>query len=163
MNTVHQQLIKRIRNEVPDLELVTQKALRAWHMVQVSSGDQDLYLDSVALNLQSFYSGLEHIFELIARGIDLHVSGGESWHLDLLSQMTSDLPDIRPAIISQKSALQLDEYRRFRHLVRNIYTANLIPERMASLLTNLPELWGDIRAELLAYADLLEQIENSDH
>jgi hypothetical protein len=154
VNTIYRQLIKRIRNEVPDLELVMQKALRGWHMVKVSPDDQDLYLDSVALNLQSFYSGIEHLFELIARGIDQRVPDGDSWHLDLLKQMTKDLPDVRPAIISQKSAQQLDEYRRFRHLVRNIYTANLIPERMASLLTNLLDLWGDVRAELLAYADL---------
>ena len=162
MNTIHQQLIKRIRNGAPDLDLTTQKALRAWRMMKVSSDNQDLYLDSVALNLQSFYSGLERIFELIARGIDLRVPDGENWHLDLLRQMTSDLPDVRPAIISQKSAQRLDEYRRFRHLVRNVYTANLIPERMTSLLVNLPDLWRDVRAELLAYAELLQQIEEFD-
>ena len=163
MNTIHQQLIKRIRNAAPDLDLATEKALRAWHMMKVSPDNQDLYLDSVALNLQSFFSGLERIFELIARGIDLHVPDGKNWHLDLQRQMASDLPDVRPAIISQKSAQRLDEYRRFRHLVRNIYTANLIPERMASLLVTLPDLWQSVRAELLAYADLLEQIEESDH
>ena len=130
--------------------------------MKVSPDNQDLYLDSAALNLQSFVSGLERIFELIARGIDLHVPDGENWHLDLLRQMACDLPDVRPAIISQKSAQRLDEYRRFRHLVRNIYTANLIPERMASLLVTLPDLWHSVRAELLAYADLLEQMEESD-
>ena len=131
-------------------------------MMKVSPDNQDLYLDSVALNLQNFYSGLERIFELIARGIDLHAPDGENWHLDLLRQMTSDLSDVRPAIISQKSAQQLDEYRRFRHLVRNIYTANLVPERMSMLLVNPPDLWRDVRAELLAYADLLQQIENTE-
>jgi hypothetical protein len=162
LNTAHQQLIKRIRNEVSDLDLTVQKALRAWHVMNASPDNQDLYLDSVALNLQSYYSGLERIFELIARSVDLHVPEGESWHLDLLMQMASDLPDVRPAIISQKSALGLDEYRRFRHLIRNIYTANLIPERMIGLLSNLPDLWRGVRAELLAYADLLQQIEESD-
>lgn len=29
--------------------------------------DQDIYLDSVALNLHGFYSGLERLFELVAR------------------------------------------------------------------------------------------------
>lgn len=162
MNPVYQQLIKRIRNEAPDLDLATQKALRAWHMMKVSPDNQDLYLDSAVLNLQSFYSGLERIFELIARGIDLHVPDGENWHLDLLRQMASDLPDVRPAIISQENTQRLDEYRRFRHLVRNIYTDNLRPERMASLLVTLPDLWFAVKTELLAYADLLQQIEESD-
>jgi hypothetical protein len=162
VNTTHQQLIKRIRNEVPDLDRTTQKALRAWRHMKASPDDQDLYLDSVALNLQSFYSGLERIFELIARGIDQQVPDGENWHLSLLRQMADDLPDVRPAIISRESSERLDEYRRFRHLVRNIYTANLIPERMADLLMNLPDLWLKVRAELLAYADLLQEIEGSD-
>ncbi|HEY3289942.1 MAG TPA: antitoxin [Anaerolineae bacterium] len=131
-------------------------------MIEVSPDNQDLYLDSAVLNLQSFYTGLERIFELVARGIDLHIPDGENWHLDLLRQMASDLPDVRPAIISQKSALRLDEYRRFRHLVRNIYTDNLRPERMAGLLVTLPDLWFTVKTELLAYADLLQQIEESD-
>ncbi len=163
MNPIYQQLIKRISNEVIDLDLAAEKAQRAWHMMKVSPENQDLYLDSVALNLQSFFSGLERTFELVARGIDRHVPDSDNWHLDLLRQMASDQPDVRPAIISKESARQLDEFRRFRHLVRNIYTANLMPERMESLLTILPDLWRRVRAELLAYADLLQQIEKSDH
>ena len=37
--------------------------------------DQDAYLNSVALNLHSFYSGLERIFELIAQELDGGVRG----------------------------------------------------------------------------------------
>ncbi len=63
---------------------------------------------------------------------------------------------MRPAVINQSNALALDEFRRFRHLVRNIYTMNLVPDRMAGLMTVLPHLWPALRAELLAFADFLE-------
>ena len=78
--------------------------------------EQDVYLDSVALNLHSFYSGLERLFELIARHIDCSVPEGETVHRDLLDQMACEVADIRPAVIGQNNAESLDELRRFSHL-----------------------------------------------
>ena len=50
---------------------------------------------------------------------------GEDWHRDLLRQMTQDLVDVRPAVISRETALIMDRFLRFRHLVQNIYVTNL--------------------------------------
>jgi len=61
--------------------------------------------------------------------------------------MTRDLADVRPAVISQDNALALDEFRRFRHLVRNVYTMNLLPDKMTGLMSALPG----------SFADFLEQ------
>ena len=72
--------------------------------------------------------------------------------------MPHELPDVRPAVIGQDSALVLDEFRRFRHLVRNVYTMNLAPDKMAGFMSALPELWPRLRAELLAFADYLEDL-----
>ncbi len=124
MNLLYQELVERIRGEVPDLERVVQRVLQAWPQAQSQSGEQGVYLDSVALNLHSFYSGLERLFELIARHVDRTLPAGETWHRDLLQQIAHDLVDVRPAVIDRDSALILDEFRRFRHLVRNVYTIN---------------------------------------
>ena len=75
--------------------------------------------------------------------------------------MAQDLPDARPAVISQDIAVAVDEFRRFRHLVRNVYTIDLAPERMAGLMSTLPEIWPKLRAELLAFADYLEAFDSS--
>ena len=83
---------------------------------------------------------------------------GETWHRDLLQQMVQGRPDVRPAVLSQDSALALDEFRRFRHLVRSVYTMSLVPEKMAGLMSVLPTLWPTVRAELLAFADFLEAL-----
>ncbi len=158
MNALPRELIERIRGEIPDLERVTQRILRAWPHAHRSSEAQNVYLDSVALNLHSFYSGLERLFELIARHLDQNLPAGEVWHRDLLVQMSHDLACVRPAVISEATAHRLDEYRRFRHLVRNVYTVNLAPEKMSGLITALPKLWADLQAELLAFADFLEDL-----
>jgi hypothetical protein len=161
LNSLYEELVDRIRGEVPDLDRVVQRAQRAWTQTQMTSEEQ-LYLDSVALNLHGFYSGLERLLELIARHVDRSLPAGETWHRDLLQQMAHDLLDVRPAVVDEDSALALDEFRRFRHLVRNVYTMNLVPDKMAGLMSALPGLWSQVRAELLAFADFLEQLARAD-
>ena len=158
---LYQSLIERIRSEVSDLEQVIERAKQAWFLAQKAPEGQYVYIDSVALNLHSFYSGLERLFELIARHVDQDLPDGETWHRDLLQQMTQDMPDLRPGVISQESVVIVDEFRRFRHLVRNVYTINLVPEKMEGLIQALPELWPKLRAELFAFADYLDALNSS--
>ena len=160
MKTVYRELAERIQGQVADLERLVQRVLQSWEGGQRSPGQQDVYLDSVALNLDGFYSGVERLFELVVRHIDRdrEPATGESWHQDLLQRMKKDIQETRPAIISDESASVLDELRRFRHLVRNIYTFNLIPEKIEPLVSSLPALWSRLRAELLAFADFLEDV-----
>lgn len=101
---------------------------------------------------------MERLFELIARHVDRALPGGDTWHRDLLYQMAGDLPEARPAIVSQETVQALDEFRRFRHVVRRVYTINLAPEKMASLLSALPPVWATLQAELIAFADYLEAL-----
>jgi hypothetical protein len=37
---------------------------------------------------------------------------------------------VRPAVIEPDAIPILDEFRRFHHLVRNVYTMNLAPEKI---------------------------------
>jgi len=93
------------------------------------------------------------LFEIIARQVDEDVPAGETWHRDLLLQMARDLPELRPAVISQDNAAALDEFRRFRQLVRNVYTINIVPAKMSRIVSVLPEFWTKLRAELSTFAD----------
>ena len=159
---MYEQLAERIRGEVPDLDQAVQRSLEAWPRAQKSSDEQRVYLDSVALNLHGLYSALERLFELIARQVDPQLPSGETWHRDLLQQMARDLEEIRPGVISKNSAATLDEFRGFRHLVRNIYTVDLRPEKMEALVSGLPGLWSRLRGELIAFADFLIELEPTD-
>ena len=161
MSDLYQSLVERMRGEVLDLDQIVEWAGQGWTMVQQSSAVQFAYIDSVALNLHGFYSGLERLFELIARHVDRKLPEGETWHRDLLQQMAEDLPDTRPAVISPENATTIDEFRRFRHLVRNVYTIDLAPEKMVDLMKALPEMWLQTRAELLAFADFLTELDTS--
>jgi hypothetical protein len=116
-----------------------------------------LYLDGVALNLHGFYMGIERILTRIAETIDGKLPHGEGWHLLLLEQITKEVSGIRPAVISTETGTRLDEYRRFRHVVRNVYTHSFDPAKLGKLVNSAPELFAQTKAELLAFAAFLEQ------
>ena len=148
------QLAIRIRAELADLDRVVQRVGEAWLRAQ-RSGD-DYYLDAVALNLHGFYAGLERIFELIASAVDGLKPQGENWHQILLRQMTAEVPHVRPAVISEATLHSLDEYRGFRHVVRNVYTFRFDPLKVSTLVDHLPGVYSLAKAELSAFADFLE-------
>lgn len=58
----YEELLKRIRDEVGDLDRTTQRALRAWKLAKRTQIDADIYLDSATLNLQSFTQVLNVYF-----------------------------------------------------------------------------------------------------
>jgi hypothetical protein len=149
------QLGTRMRSELIELERVLERIEEGWQRSK-SSAD-DFYLDGVALNLHGFYSGLERIFELIATVVDGSKPTGQNWHQLLLHQMTEEVAGVRPAVISQSAYDQLDEYRGFRHVVRNVYTFKFDPMKVEKLVQKAPASFSQIRAELLAFADFLVQ------
>ena len=111
----------------------------------------------MALNLHSFYNGLERIFELIARRIDPTFPSGEHWHRNLLAQMGQEIPGVRPAILATETIDKVDEFLAFRHRVRNLYTFNLEINRLQELLNRLPDAWSSARTDIESFRDLLQQ------
>jgi len=143
----------RIQSDLVDLDRTRDLVLRKW---QKALTDED-YLGSVAFDLQSFYQGVERIFEGIAKLIDGAVPSGENWHQMLLEQMTEEVPGIRPAVISPETKGALEDLRRFRHVARNIYGFNIKPAKISSLVDKLPEATDRIRNDLSAFAQFLRQ------
>lgn len=127
-----------------------------------AQSDQDMFVDSAALNLHGFYAGVERLLETIALQLDGSLPKGDAWHRDLLDQMTLDLPGIRPPVMSADTAHALDEYRRFRHVVRNVYAEQLDPPRVGELVVKLAPLWIQLRAEMTAFAGFLEGVSGAD-
>jgi hypothetical protein len=147
-------LSARIDTELAELKLVADRALKAWD--KAVEQDDDFYLDSVALNLHAFYSGLERIFEKLAATIDGAVPSTANWHQELLIQMQTEIPSVRPAVISASLKEALEEYRGFRHVVRNVYAYHLKPEKLKLLVDNLENTFRMASEELTAFAAFLK-------
>jgi hypothetical protein len=162
----YQVLGRRVRSELNELDRCANRVERAWQAAKRAAADQDMFIDSAALNLHGFYAGLERLFEAIALQLDGVVPQGETWHRDLLGQMTIDLSGVRPSVISLEVSHGLDEFRRFRHVVRNIYADRLDPERIGDLVAKLPPLWTQLKVELVQFTEFLEgvsRIDDSSH
>lgn len=126
------------------------------------TGD-DGYLDGVALNLHGFYAGVERIFEDIAREMDEGTPSGPDWHQSLLLQMSAKITGIRSPVIRQETRYCLDEYRGFRHVVRNVYTFNLRATRLQELTTGLRACYETVVSDLSTFADFLEHLNENGH
>jgi len=107
--TSYATLIGQIRQDLRELEYLTQKTTQLLQKV-LNTGDED-YLGTVALNLHSFYTGVERIFREIARTIDGSMPEGADWHRRLLRQMSAEIPNLRPPVITLETRDAL-EYGR---------------------------------------------------
>jgi len=149
-------LAGRIRQELSELDSVAQRIQRIWD--QAHRYPDDAYIDAVALNLHGFYAGLERIFELIATHLDESMPESGRWHIELLRQMASPVPEVRPAVITPELRDKLDRYRGFRHVVRNVYTFNLDPKLIGLLVEELPQVADEVKVALGLFADFLEKV-----
>ena len=148
-------LIERIRQELEELQLVLGRVNEGWERARRSN--DDYYLDGVALNLHGFYLGFERIFARIAESVDDKLPHGDEWHSLLLRQMREENPGIRPAVVSPETWEVLDDLRRFRHVVRNVYTHHLDPERLTKLVKSSSRMFAQFNAEITAFIAFLEQ------
>ncbi len=148
-------LAGRLRASLEDMQRSANRTMALAEKAR-RSGDDD-YWDGVALNLHGFYSGAEQIFEDIARTIDGGLPAGGEWHTSLLRQMTVEMGKLRPAVMRIETRQCLDEYRGFRHVVRNVYAFNLRPARLNELVSDVPKCLSKLTEDLLAFVDFLER------
>jgi hypothetical protein len=149
-------LASRLRTEVSELEWVVERAERL--LVKAQERHDEDYLDGVALNLHGFYAGVERMFIDIAREVDNAVPASPEWHRDLLVQMSAEITGTRPAIIGRQTRLCLEEYRGFRHVVRNVYTFQLRPSRVQELGSELRTCYCAVAQDLIVFCDFLERL-----
>ena len=105
--------------------------------------------------LHDFYTGIEKIFENIAKEIDQRMPPGEEWHSELLHQMTLDIPGLRHPVIASVTEKKLHEYLGFRHLFRKRYGFELDWEKMKRLLDRLSQILSNLEKEFEAFFKIM--------
>ena len=115
--------------------------------------------ESLALQLHNLYSAAEGLFEIVAESCENHVQVGAGYHTSLLRRMHVTVPGVRPAAVSDEALPLLDTLRRFRHVVRHAYGAEIDDRQLRIVVedarTLRPVLWRDVEA-------LLAQLEPAD-
>lgn len=96
-------------------------------------------VDSLAYQLHNLYSAFEQLFEEVARFFENRIDEAR-YHSDLIRRMQLEIRGIRPALLSEATALDLDELRRFRHLFRHAYATDLDPAKVEELVAKVADI-----------------------
>jgi len=108
--------------------------------------------------LHDFYTGIEKIFESIAKEVDNRLPMGEEWHSELLHQMTLDIPGLRPQVITAKTEKKLREYLGFRHLFRKRYGFELDWQKLKKLLLGMSQIRSNLENEIGKFFEALNSL-----
>jgi hypothetical protein len=105
--------------------------------------------------LHSFYTEIEKILKLIAREWDGQVPSSDSWHKDLLNQM-SEATAKRPAIVSPGLVDVLSEFLAFRHLFRGASIVLMRWPKLSPLIAKVDPTYEQIKVEIEDFARFIE-------
>ena len=115
-------------------------------------------VEASALRLHSFYTGVERMLLLVSRVVNGGTpSQGEGWHRRPLERM-SMVTDTRPAVLNESTQQELQEYLRFRQLVRNLYADELRVEPIQRLIEQLQHTWPKLNADITGFQRWLTSI-----
>lgn len=76
------------------------------------------------MRVQQLYTAIEDLFKQIAKSFENHIENMSNFHKELI-RMNTEIPKIRPAVLSQQSLLFLDKIRAFRHFIQHAYDCEL--------------------------------------
>ncbi len=122
------------------------------------SGVSDLFVTpALARYIADFYSGCERISERVAVYLDGGLPKTQDWHLELLKQVAEPGGNDPPPLWSGALLLELDEYRKFRHLTRHIYKIDLKPTQVITLGENVEPIFNKIKSAVERFLQWLEE------
>jgi hypothetical protein len=142
----YQQLFARIQTELGKMERAVcdnNEFIAALETVELPS-TYNAVIGGISMNLQGLYTGAERIFMAIAQDVDGTKPEGDQWHQSLLTQMSTNFGEIRPSVISHQTFEDLEEFLRFRHVVRSAYSHQLDTNSVLKNAARLPQCFKNL-------------------
>lgn len=148
-------LKSRIEDEMKSIENTISTINKVFEQME---GVSDIIVaPALASYVADFYTGCERISERVAVYLDGGLPTSKDWHFELLKQVAEPGGNNRPPLWSGALLLELDEYRKFRHLERHIYKIELKPERVITLAENVESVFNKIKLAVARFEQWLEQ------
>lgn len=152
---MRRQEIKRVLEEIA---IEMEELKRTVHVInkrykEIKSGkvDAQVYIESIALNLHAFYSGIEEGLKSIADLTGEGLPGGQDWHAKLLRLMARPLNRVRPAVLSKKTFESIAEFKSFRHVARVKYPFMLDGDLVLNLCRKVNKAHKDFIADIAKF------------
>ncbi len=144
-------LIAEIEKELQNLEELSRELER------IKPEKEIIFKRAKGSVLHDFYNCCERIFKRIAIEMNGGYEDTEKWHKSLLYRMTIPIEGLRPRVLSDELAAELDEFLAFRHLFRNIYGFELKGGRIDYLVEKFEGVAGSFRKEIAGFLVLLKK------
>lgn len=148
-------LKEHLTDELRALEQTTAALTRA--IQQAASVPEDFAVRTLASYLMDFYRRCERMSERVAVTLDGGLPQGKNWHQALLHQVAEPGGDNRPPLWHGSLLIELDAYRRFRHVVHHKYGDDLRPDYVLELAEMAPGMLPKIQGAIAQFTDWLEQ------
>lgn len=120
--------------------------------------DYDVYIESIALNLHSFYEGIESVFGKVMDFTGEEKPSGYDWHISLLERMTLPVQHLRPEVLSTHTAQELNSYRAFRHKIRHIYGFMIMPANVIELARKINKPFKDFKNDIHRFMHYMKKL-----
>ncbi|MDN5360894.1 MAG: hypothetical protein PWQ84_1957 [Thermotogaceae bacterium] len=154
---MHENTIKKINFEINQINTLLDSYQTLFSKVEESSPDL-VELAAFASILHSFYNGIENIFQIIIKKIDLEIVDDAQWHKEILRKM-SEPNKKRDSVISISTMLLLSRYLSFRHFYRHSYSFYLNWIELEPLVKSLNKIWKNTTSEIKVFLTTLESEE----
>jgi len=100
-----------------------------------------------AMKTQQFYTALEDLLKQIAKSFENHVQDLSALHKELLIRLNTEIPKIRPKVLSTDSFLLLDKIRAFCHFIRHAYDCELDEVELQQIQSKLKHHWQTLQTD----------------
>jgi hypothetical protein len=114
-----------------------------------------------AMRTQQFYTSLEDLFKQIAKAFENHIDTMSNFHKEILARMNTEVPKIRPAVLSTQSLKFLDKIRAFRHFIRHAYDCELDEKELRLIQKKLIDEFHHVEKDLQNFHAYIKTLANS--
>ena len=152
------QKIHRVISEIEEELGNIERLLSELNEHQKEEPRNSFYLRAVGSIFHDFYCGVERIFERIAEELNGGIPEGDNWHTQLLKDMTLQIAEVRPAVISKELLAELKGYLEFRHRFRNIYGFELEWDKMKGLKETMPGVADRFKKEIKEFIEFMKKL-----
>lgn len=111
-----------------------------------------------ALKAQQFYTSIEDFLKQVAKSFENHIEDLTSFHKELLIRMNTEVPNIRPRLLSDESLLLLDKIRAFRHFIRHAYDCELLESELVQIQNLLKTHFKDVDKDFEQFRCFVEDL-----
>jgi hypothetical protein len=111
----------------------------------------------IAQSLSNYYTCLETLFLRISQFFENNLEK-DRWHQSLLDRMIIEVPDYRPAVISEKTHHRLVEILKFRHFTRYYFELDYDWDKLRYLTGKFHEVRTEIIKEITEFDVFLSRL-----